>query len=305
MDSSLKSLESSFNGKSGPVLSTLFSASVLREFSKHGHSITATRIIQQNNLTNYFPGNTRLSELYNCVFDYLARNYRNEYVYKNAIAEKILLGKHNLNTSFMLFEFPVGSCKADAVVLNGTSHVYEIKSEFDNYSRLDSQIAAYMNVFEYITIITSQGLYDNLFMHLPKNIGIMVLAEDGYRFRTSPRREACSNIKNIKSSSIFDCLQRKEFLYVINNYCDNTLANCSNTEVYSLAKPIFSELPPEYAHKSMVEVLRKRRKVKHLSNYIQVSPRSLKAAMLSIRLNNNEYKSLLDIMNCTLETLVK
>lgn len=48
----------------------------------------------------------------------------------NVIANKILLGKHSLNTSHMLSEFRVGYNKADVVIINGTSSVYEIKSEY-------------------------------------------------------------------------------------------------------------------------------------------------------------------------------
>lgn len=54
---------------------------------------------------------------------------RDEYIYRAAISQKILMGTHSLRTASMLNEFRAGSSKADLVILNGTATVYEIKSE--------------------------------------------------------------------------------------------------------------------------------------------------------------------------------
>ena len=101
----------------------------------------------------------RLVIFYDTIFKRLLREYRYEYIYKNAVAKKILLGKHNLNTAFMLTEFRADDCKADTVILNGTSYVYEIKTEMDSFDRLDRQISAYRKVFDYITVISSEKTF--------------------------------------------------------------------------------------------------------------------------------------------------
>ncbi len=103
-----------------------------------------------------FSGNT-YEDLFNFAFTHLQKNYRNEYIYKNAIAKNILLGKHSLNTSFMLQEFRIGHCKADTLVLNGTSNIYEIKSELDSLDRLQGQINTYSQVFDMVHVITFQA----------------------------------------------------------------------------------------------------------------------------------------------------
>lgn len=97
-----------------------------------------------------------LGDLLKASYEYLSRNYRNEYIYKNAIANKILLGVHSINTSYMLQEFRVGRSKVDTVILNGTSNVYEIKSELDTLERLERQISDYKRAFDKVHVITSE-----------------------------------------------------------------------------------------------------------------------------------------------------
>lgn len=53
-------------------------------------------------------------------------------------------------------EFWVDMSKADSVVLNGTSTVYEIKTEFDNLSRLPQQLTDYSKVFDHINVVTHE-----------------------------------------------------------------------------------------------------------------------------------------------------
>lgn len=49
----------------------------------------------------------------------------------------------------MIPEFNVGASKADLAVFNGTSTVYEIKSEIDSTERLKSQMGDYENFLNF------------------------------------------------------------------------------------------------------------------------------------------------------------
>src|SRR5258705_3315018 len=93
------------------------------------------------------PG-TQVKDVIESAYAYISRNYRNEYVYKNTIANNILLGRHSLNTATMLNEFKVASSIADIVIINGTSTVYEIKTELDSPEKLNKQIENYKKVFD-------------------------------------------------------------------------------------------------------------------------------------------------------------
>ena len=227
-------------------------------------------------------------EFFDAIFKRLISEYRDEYVYKNAIAEKILLGKHNLRTASMLTEFRVDDCKADVVVLNGTSEVYEIKSEMDNFERLDRQIAAYKKMFDLITIITTERLFMAVEERTPEEVGIRVLADGRYHFRKSPARDPVSNSSNVDPLVIFNSLQQGEYLKIIKELCKISLSSLPNTKIYSVAKKHFEMLSPEEAHEAMVKVLKSRRGASKLASFINEVPNSLKAASLSLSLTGDE-----------------
>ncbi len=273
----------------GPVLSRFFSSSVLLELAHTGHSAIAGRLSRQYSLFEQFSSNMTVGDFYDAIFDRLVHEYRHEYIYKNAIAEKILLGKHSLNTAFMLTELRVDDCKADAVILNGTSHVYEIKSEMDSFERLDKQLLAYHKMFDLITVITTERLYKAVSGRVPTEVGIMVLAEGRYNFKTkSCYRKAESNKLNVDPIVIFNSLQQHEYLKIIKQTFGISLTHLPNTQIYREAKGYFNRLTPEAAHDVMVETLKHRRNTQRLADFIANVPNSLKAASLSIRLSRED-----------------
>jgi hypothetical protein len=104
--------------------------------------------VRQTQLFASLPTSECVHALFDAAFQLLKRQgCRDEYVYKAALVQKILLGRHSLQTASMLNEFRVGGCKADLAILNGTATVYEVKSERDSLARLQRQIAAYTTVF--------------------------------------------------------------------------------------------------------------------------------------------------------------
>lgn len=275
----------------------VFSSSVLRELAHTGHSAIAGRLSHQHHLFEQFGSSTPVGEFYDAIFKRLTCEYRHEYIYKNAIAEKILLGKHNLNTAFMLTEFRADDCKADAVVLNGTSHVYEIKSEMDSFERLDRQLAAYRKMFDFITVITTERLYNSVADRVPGEVGIMVLADGGYQFRKKPFRDAISNKGNVEPVVIFNSLQRREYLAIIKEAFGVSLTHLPNTQIYSEAKTYFEKLAPEAAHDAMVGVLKLRRDTCRVADFVADVPKSLKAASLSLRLTREDRTRFVNLLH--------
>ena len=79
---------------------------------------------------------------------------RNEYYYKNTLLNKLLLGIHSVNTTTALTEIPIAKSKADFVLINGKAVVYEIKTELDNFDRLENQINDYYTAFDHVAVVT-------------------------------------------------------------------------------------------------------------------------------------------------------
>src|SRR5581483_181282 len=108
--------------------SRLFSATVLRELARKGRSPLFARLASQSHLLHTLSASERVYNAFETAFSFLRREgYRDEYIYKAALTQRILLGKHSLQTASMLNEFRVGECKADIAILNGTATVYEVK----------------------------------------------------------------------------------------------------------------------------------------------------------------------------------
>jgi hypothetical protein len=266
------------NRKYLPAVSRIFSPIVMDSLSHKGYSAYLYEVCLNSDILEQIEPSMSLSQFFDWIYKILFKNYRNEYIYKNAIANKILLGKHSLNTSHMLTEFRVGKCKADVVVINGTSTVYEIKSEFDSFVRLESQVKAYYQIFDHINVITSNSQATKLKSMLPDSVGILVLTD---RNTISTIRESKSNKKNINLDTLFDSLRKKEYVKVVEEYYE-TVPNVPNTQIYRECKKLFCKIPSEAAHDITMNTLRKRNNTKVLKEFITKAPASLSAYALSI-----------------------
>ena len=277
----------------GAGLARMFSASVVKELVSEGYSSIAARVLDESHLLSALDPRMPLCEFFERLFALLFRSYRNEYIYKNAIANKILLGKHSLNTSFMLTEFRAADCKADAIILNGTSNVYEIKSEFDNLNRLKRQLSAYKLIFDHVHVITSVEQLQKVKQEVDESVGLMVL---GDRQAISTVRNSQSMKHRTKPETIFDSFRKHEYTQVIKKKFGH-LPDVPNTRIYTECKTLFCKLPPEDAHDAMVWVLKQRGDICALREFVTSVPPSLKALSLSCKLSRKERVEFLDVLN--------
>lgn len=277
----------------GAARSRLFSASVLRQFARDGVSTLATELAKESGFLEDVSPSTPFGQFLEDTFAILSRTYRTEYIYKNAIANNILLGRHSLKTAFMLTEFRAADCKADCVVLNGTSHVYEIKSDYDSVERLGRQLAAYKQVFDCVHIVTSEKFLPKVSAIADDSIGLMVLRRNG---AIGVEREAMSRKEMVSPVTIFDSLRRGEYEAIIRRQF-GTVPDVPNTQIYRECKALFSQLAPEIAHDEMVQAVKTRGNCARLREFIEQVPRSLKAASLTCRLTKGEQARLLGMMN--------
>ncbi len=288
------------NKKYFPAIGRIFSPIVLDSLILKGNSNYLTEVCKNSGLLDKIDTTMPLSHFFDLIYNLLFKNYRNEYIYKNVIANKILLGKHSLNTSSMLTEFRVGRCKADAVILNGTSTVYEIKSEFDSFARLENQLRAYFNIFDHINVITSDQQAAKLEPILPDRVGIQVLTN---RNTISTIRESKSNKENIRTDILFDSLRKQEYMRIIDSFFGE-VPDVPNTLIYRECKKIFCKIPPETAHDLTINILRKRNNAKLLEEFISVAPNSLSAYALSICNEKSKIASLKNSLKNSLGSIL-
>lgn len=276
-------------------LSRIFTPIVLDKIAEKGYSEYLSEIFRNSNLINKIDLSSTFSIFLNEIYRFLSDNYRNEYFYKNEITKKLLLDRHSLNQSWMLNEFRIGRCRADAVILNGTSTVYEIKSQFDSFKRLGDQIDAYKNVFDHIYIVTSEYQAELLSDQLPVMVGLISMSSKDNSIKEL--KKSVSNKKNINPGILFDSLRKNEYQEVIKKI-HGSIPDVPNTRMFDECKMLFCEKETEEIHDETVEVLKKRNNnTSAIEILLKDAPESLYAYIISNAGNIKKLDSLSGIFN--------
>lgn len=231
---------------------------------------------------------SNVRELFDSAYAKLITDYRSEYVYKNALIQKRLLSRHSLSKAWALSEFPVGSAKADLVILNGTSCAYEIKSELDDFGRLSNQLNQYSSVFEYAYVVTHASCVERALDVVPPHIGLIELTST-YTLRT--HREPKSNLPNLSPGLIFDCLRKPEYLDAIRS-AYGCVPDVPNTLIRATCRDLFTRLSPSEAHQLMVRVLYQNRRTTADKADICSLPSSLRGLAVTLSLNRRAVRDL-------------
>ena len=192
----------------------IFRGPFLRRVAKGRHVSTLLEL--EENFSAFSPPRQcqPLRDWFDFFYALLSSNYRCEYVYKNAIATQLYIGRHRLQDSLLTDELRSGNSRADVVILNGTSTVYEIKSELDSFDRLENQLADYRSVFDRIVVVTTKGKVSLLTELVGEHVGIMSLDATG---ELAVVKEPSSNKANTSPAAVFDCMRQSEFCAVVKN----------------------------------------------------------------------------------------
>jgi len=284
------------------AVSRLFSASVIRELASKGRSPLFARLADESSLLELASPQDLVRNLFDSAFSLLKnKNYRHEYIYKAAITHKILLGTHSLQTAVMLNEFRVGSSKADTVIFNGTSTVYEIKSERDSLSRLKQQLSSYRKVFANVNVITGENHLKTVLATSPSSVGVLLLTD---RFQISTIRGAVECPECTNSEAIFDSIQLREAKKILQKM-GVEIPELPNTKMHQALRERFATLSPTDAHEGMVQVLKATRSLLPLAEFVNRLPHSIQSAVLSTGLRKQDQSRLLDAMNTPINKALK
>ncbi|MBN6527856.1 sce7726 family protein [Acinetobacter pittii] len=230
-----------------------------------------------------------LKELYEESFKLLSKNYPNEYVYKNFIANKILIGRHSLNTATMLSEFRVGNNKADCVILNGKSVCYEIKTEYDSLARLDDQLNSYCQLFDEVNVVCSYKHLSSIIQQIHPDVGILLLSE---KLTLQEVRKANKRTNTLNKKLMMQSLRKEEYLAIYKKISGENLI-APNTEIFDKCFDKISQYQDmEKLNNYFIEILKKYRK--NDSDFIQKMPLSLTNAVISYKFNKLQMNTLIN-----------
>lgn len=286
------------NRSAKAAVSRLFASSIFRELGAKGMSPTFARLAQETCLFQRPALSGRVRDAFETAFAALRIiGNRDEYIYKAALTHNILLGTHSLKTASMLTEFRVGECKADVAILNGTSTVYEIKSERDSLTRLEKQLEAYKRVFARVYVIAGENHVDAILRSTDADVGLLSLSS---RQNISTIREAQERPDRICPVTVFDSVRTQEAKSILKGL-GISIPDVPNTMMRAELKTLFTRLTPMEAHASMVTVLKKTRNLFPLGQLVKDLPPSLTPAVLTVPLKKADHQRLLFALNTRLE----
>ncbi|QBY00123.1 hypothetical protein E2K80_04700 [Rhodophyticola sp. CCM32] len=80
--------------------------------------------------------------------------------------------------------------RADFLVVEESSHAFEIKSDFDSLSRLPDQISDYVCTFDFVSVVTTNRHLGSVRSIVPPKVGLNVLSKGELTQVRQPKRFA-------------------------------------------------------------------------------------------------------------------
>lgn len=276
------------------TLSGILTNPAFKNILQTGNGNPVSEKIRKYNTALSLAENSTVRDAIKNLYLHLSKNYRNEYIYKNTIVNKILLGRHSLNTATLLSEYRVGTSIADLVLLNGTSTVYEIKTELDSPDKLHKQIEDYQKAFCKLYIVTHHTLvsrYSQMLADSP--VGLITLNS---RLQLSTVKEAEENHNSLDMSVMMRCLRKDEYSSIIKQYY-GSVPNVSNIQLFTTCLNLAQNIPVKTFHDLMVKELKKRTPNEKDSLSSDNLPPELRHICLCINPTKQQYSYLFNFLN--------
>lgn len=231
-------------------------------------------------------------EVISQIYKYMSKNYRNEYFYQNTMLNKLLLGKHSLNTTTALTQIPIGKSKADFIMINGKAVVYEIKTELDSFERLETQLNDYFKAFNHVCVVTCESSFGKISKLLENTpVGICILTNrNTLRFPKEPEE---SNDK-LSHEVLFKILHKKEFEEILNIHY-GSLPKATQVFYYDECLRLFSSIPISTLYPMVLVQLKKRNHI--IKEYYQNVPYELKSLLYFYNAKEKDYLKLSHFLN--------
>ena len=218
------------------------------------------------------------------VYRYLARNYKDEYYFKNEMLNQLVSSEDTA-----IVELPVSGSIADFIIVNDSATVYEIKTTLDNYDRLESQIFDYSRAFAKVCVVIPSEKLDSLLQKIddPK-IGI-VMETDG---QFSVYREPDTDMSYLSHWVMFGILRKTEYSAIIKQWF-GSLPEVSDFEYYERCCALFSQIPISEAYPLFADALKKRKLQQDISDI----PYGFRGLVYFMKSSKREYTRFLSFLD--------
>ncbi|MEL1135918.1 sce7726 family protein [Desulfitobacterium sp. THU1] len=273
------------------ILNKLFTQNIFQKLLNDNNNSTYSQVVRRYVID---PETKNNGELISEVYSFMSASYRNEYVYQNTLLNKLLLGKHSINTTTALTQIPIGKSKADFILINGKAVVYEIKTELDSFERLDTQLRDYYKAFNHVCVVTSASNFTKISAILQDTpVGIYVLTKKN-AISKRLRKEPAEDNSQLNHLAMFKLLHKGEYEQILKRFFGR-LPVTSQVFYYDECFSWFARIPIEQAYSMSLQELKKRNKIE--ASFFQSVPYELKSLIYFLNPVKKEFEALNRFLN--------
>ncbi|WP_035772071.1 sce7726 family protein [Clostridium butyricum] len=273
------------------ILNKLFTRSTLQGLIKNNNDRLYKSIVKKylKEVDNKYN-----KDIISDIYKVMDKKYRNEYFYKNTLFNKLVLGRHSLNTATALTELPVSKSKADFILINKNNAIlYEIKTGLDTFERLDTQLQDYKKAFKFIYVVTCDSNYEKLYSILKESrVGICILNSNK---SISIKKKAVEDSSELCHDIMFKILRKSEFENVLIKYYGE-LPQTSQVKYYDACMDMFRNINIDLAYDYLIGELKKRINV-NINEYKKYVPYELGILLYLLDFKKEEFIQLDEFLN--------
>lgn len=274
------------------VLNNVFTKRNLTDVKDHQKSKYLERALVEYHLPkakNDFAAN------FDTVYQYLAKNYRNEYFVKNEMLNQMVLAKGTDKVSAFR-ELPIAQCIADFVINDKRSEVFEIKTDLDTLTRLPNQVFNYYQAFPLVSVITVEKHLQELKQNLPSpDLGIYLFTNDN---RIECLKQPKLHFDQLNYYAMFTILRKGEQENILMKYFQ-AMPTCDIFHFYKCCYNLFKKIPIKTAQLEF----EKQFKLRHLNvypknpNIMQKIPYSLREVIYFADFSRPQANKIAQVLN--------
>lgn len=275
----------------------------LRSYSSVFSRSVFTRLIKFNDFTSInrvghtydsdrIDSRTTYADYLDWMYLSLVSHYRTEYVFKNALTNKIVALNKNRNIT-VFNEFRVGDSIADIATFNGKSRVYEIKTELDSPKRLVGQQESYFNFFQECYLVVPKGRVEEYLPVIDERMGVLILNSLGERASIGKFRKATYLDGNMDVEVLMRVLWIQEYESIVKQYY-RKLPDAGYYEMFDACKELIKRIPAGILSKMVVDVIKRRKRSELIFDNTQ---KSLTQMCLSLHMNSSQYHKMCENLN--------
>lgn len=274
--------------------SSVFSRSVFTSLIKFG-DFTAIDQVFRTYDSDRISGDLTYADYLDWMYLRLVEQYRTEYVFKNALINRIL--SQNKGGNITIFnEFRVGDSIADIATFNGKSCVYEIKTEFDSPKRLEGQQQSYFKFFQECYLVVPKSQVEEYLPYIDERMGVLTLdMRKGQTFISSYRKASLS-LEYMDVDVLMRVLRISEYESIIRRFYGK-LPDVGYFEMYDACKELMTNIPVEVLSRMAVQEIKKRKSCDLLYHN---DKRSLTQMCLALNFNARQYVRMSDNLKKTI-----